>query len=407
MKLLNKILALESVNRDPRVKNAVIYGYRVLYSIFLYLFFCTAAFISSKLFAFGYILLRSSITSSASAVIPVALLTVLVMYSSVHAFAVSDGEYCTRHFARLKGEGKKDLYHILKSPEFYIQIATVLVMSLVIPVNFGLEAVFNFFGFNSESAALWQKLLLSLAVTELFALFTAIAYKRVISEWRSKEKRIGKKMYESLIGSLAAVILPYSVSSLILSVVISVLSNAIMLVAHYKVFLPVIIAIAALTAVLMSYRYVRAFIKRRSFLKRLKKVASEAEAKISPPSKVYSSVIFKKDGYNFSLWQKGRRYDCKLICGLYKTAPMSIEKGGIYETDHRVKIRNIELFHYISTAYYSFDSEGDKILILLPTPHTVFADGAQADVGSNVEGYKIYTASSFLNAVERNCLDKF
>ena len=59
---------------------------------------------------------------------------------------------------------------------------------------------------------------------------------------------------------------------------------------------------------------------------------------------------------------------------------------------------------------YSFESENQKVLILNPAPWRihVYHGGVsrELDVADSVCGYKIFSGSSFLNALERDCIER-
>ena len=57
---------------------------------------------------------------------------------------------------------------------------------------------------------------------------------------------------------------------------------------------------------------------------------------------------------------------------------------------------------------YDFEAEGKKILIVCPTPHTIYASGygenKLLDVGDTFHGYMLMTGTAFINALERDAV---
>ena len=64
----------------------------------------------------------------------------------------------------------------------------------------------------------------------------------------------------------------------------------------------------------------------------------------------------------------------------------------------------------MSKIDFGFESEGKKILIVLPIPKKIYVGTVNsaprpADTGEKAGEYTVYNASGFLGALERDCLN--
>ena len=125
----------------------------------------------------------------------------------------------------------------------------------------------------------------------------------------------------------------------------------------------------------------------------------------------YRSLLYFKEGEaDFTVESKGKLYACKLLCAHKPLAPLYIESEGVYRFIHRVRLAHWELFRYETEGNFTFESEGEKVLIINPVPRKVFGVRLDKtwplDNGDVVGDYRVFTAGAFLNALERDCLDR-
>jgi hypothetical protein len=87
-----------------------------------------------------------------------------------------------------------------------------------------------------------------------------------------------------------------------------------------------------------------------------------------------------------------------------------LSEGGICTFVHTLIVFKIKIFSYNTTFKFDFDADGQKLIIINPVPNDIMNayDGSVTtlDNGDVIGGYKIFTASGFLNALERNCIDR-
>ena len=77
---------------------------------------------------------------------------------------------------------------------------------------------------------------------------------------------------------------------------------------------------------------------------------------------------------------------------------------------HARWFQHLELFRYTTKTDFSFESEHQRVLIVNPVPYALFAGteshACPIDNGDTVGAYKVFAGTAFLNALERNCVEK-
>ncbi len=156
-------------------------------------------------------------------------------------------------------------------------------------------------------------------------------------------------------------------------------------------------------------RYIRAYSKRRKFLKRLYKICEERNYTLSKINFRYRSATGIYKGESFSVYIGDRRFSCKLIGCPKKYMPLFIFPGGCGAFLKIVRFLRVELKRSQINFNFGYEAEGKKVLIINPTPkfvYTAFMDKViEVENADIIGGYEIYTATAFLNALERDCID--
>lgn len=160
-----------------------------------------------------------------------------------------------------------------------------------------------------------------------------------------------------------------------------------------------------------AFRTVRAFLKRRSLLKRLKAVCAENGVALSRIKAPYLSLFRMNDGENFRISLGGREYSCKLICGIKRRVPIVIRKDGVLSFLHDFRIRGDITFYEWEERYdCNYESDLPKILIVNPTPKKLLTvrepNLVEIDNGFTVGEFKVFAASGFLRAIEMDTLHR-
>ncbi len=185
---------------------------------------------------------------------------------------------------------------------------------------------------------------------------------------------------------------------------------------HPLKFLQFLLAVAVVAVLHIVYSYIRAFIKRVSFLRKLKKASVAEGYEINIKNKPLLSVFFNRDGFEISVFDNGEIYDCKFIAGIKRRNDMIFLDSGEVKILHELKFGKrtdkVAIFSYSKYQKYTFDSENKKIIIVSPCPNCVCA--AQSDTSKPIEidtgfdmfEYKIYNGAGFLSALEYGCINK-
>ena len=77
---------------------------------------------------------------------------------------------------------------------------------------------------------------------------------------------------------------------------------------------------------------------------------------------------------------------------------------------HTFNLFHVPLISLNSRIDFAFESKGEKILIVLPMPKDIYTATKStqphpADTGEKIGDYSIYSATGFLHALERDCLN--
>jgi len=159
-----------------------------------------------------------------------------------------------------------------------------------------------------------------------------------------------------------------------------------------------------------AFRLLRAWRKRRSFLKKLKAVCAEKGYALSEIRRPYASLLFLPAGEDFSLQMDGRRYSCKLICARRRGTPMTVRENGVCAFEHTIRLTKIELFTYETQIAFGYEAADKKVLIVNPVPKILQKDEqtktVPLDNGDTVGGSIVYAATGFLNALGRGRLGR-
>ena len=172
-----------------------------------------------------------------------------------------------------------------------------------------------------------------------------------------------------------------------------------------------IVAVVFLAFKIVFYliRYARALNKRRGFIKKLSALCDQKNVAFEQNGNIFPLEKRNKTDADFSIVSCGTQYDCRFIYALKKLDTMSLTDRGEGSVIHDYRLGQVHLFRRITTFRYDFEGRGKKVLIILPTPKRVIhAEGGRSlEIGDKVGEYTVYTATAFLNALERDCLHYF
>jgi len=198
---------------------------------------------------------------------------------------------------------KTDLLFLIKEKRIFVNLGLVLLIYALLPLD-------------------WPFMALKLAFPDRTALATAIyipilsalhllGYLSGIKAWRNKTKDLSKKKYTAscVLLTVAYLICPTAIiAALPLIYTLFFLVPELM---RIEIILPIVLLIGFI----VSYRYLRAYLKRRSLLKELKKICSERQYTLSQIRDPYRSLFFDFEGESFSVTVNSKTYSCKLLSG--------------------------------------------------------------------------------------------
>ena len=154
-------------------------------------------------------------------------------------------------------------------------------------------------------------------------------------------------------------------------------------------------------------RYARAVGKRKAFVTKLAALCDSKKVILEQIGGAFPLENRRKNEADFSVVHRGTRYECKFVYSLRKYDTMILTNNGEGSIIYDYRLGQVHLFRRMTFFRYDFESNSPKILIILPTSKRVIhsESGRDLDVGDRVGEYTVYTATAFLNALERDCLN--
>ena len=169
----------------------------------------------------------------------------------------------------------------------------------------------------------------------------------------------------------------------------------------------VAVVLLIIKIVFYSARYARAVGKRKAFVTKLSALCDSKKGILEQIGGVFPLENRRKNEADFSIIHRGERFDCKFVYSLRKYDTMILTNIGEGSIIYDYRLGQVHLFRRMTIFRYDFESNSPKILIILPTSKRVIhsESGRDLDVGDRVGEYTVYTATAFLNALERDCLN--
>lgn len=363
--------------------------------------------------------------------------------SLLRVFAVRDGSMREEIYTDASCvKGLRDcLRAVLGARLFWIETAVLWALPLLLPMECGFYPLhFVLFGGATLGRAVQKLLLLAILWPMIFALNL---WQRIAALYTWQEAELAGQSTEigRLGAPIAATSLFYGAALLFIPPIVSVLLAALAALAAISTSL-VGVAIAGVCLLLFLWRYPRALLIRRKFLKNLRKRCAECGFVISKIKRPYASVFRIRGGVDLTVTANGKSYDCKLLAGLSRYNAMALSPDGVASVIHVIGLRigprhspagmratffhapdgkadrmlharwfqHLELFRFTTKTDFSFQGEHKKILIVNPVPYALFGGTEQharpIDNGDTVGEYKVFAGTAFLNALERDCLEK-
>ncbi len=187
------------------------------------------------------------------------------------------------------------------------------------------------------------------------------------------------------------------------------------------------------------FRSLRALSKRRRFIKELTELCKKKKFRLSKINSPYKSIFRLVAGETFKVSIGSKTYSCKLITSKRRSRPLYIMKNGIGGWLVQWKFISIELLSYTKVFSFGWESNHKKIIIVNPVPKKVLTPKGESFIPDEnmeyyvspksgglkpmvlklkikeyaveldncdiIDGYEFYTATGFLNALERDVID--
>ena len=331
----------------------------------------------------------------------------LAYFSLTRSFTLYDRDYRDRFF---EGEESRLTFarkakFILSSSKFWIELAITSALALILPHRFGFGALINTLSFYMPVQFSQAKLYVALIAFPLLLLISFWAYLSALNWYiLSYRKKKSDEKIGSLFKNLALTVVAYCGGAYMLPVGLSILFTLLNVLTGTAILLVPVVLLVSFVVIW----YAKALLKRKKLLQELKKICDDKGFYLSKVKRGYLSIFRLSRESSFTVERSGKTYECKLLCGVRKASPMYLFGNGQGQIIHTFHLRRIELFHFVTSFRYGFESNHKKIVIINPIPKTVYRSGegrpSEIDVGEVVGDYHIYNATGFLNALERDCL---
>ena len=294
------------------------------------------------------------------------------------------------------------------SVDFCVEFGCVTVLSLLLPTSFLYGFVSKIFFAGVENKL--YTLLIMLPIMLVIVLVAHVSLQRgwYLEELRKKANLTKKSKKTSVVKSVLLVTAVYCLGAICTPWIWATLIT----VNNFAGGMGLVWLAITLTALVLSVVaifYIRALLKRRSFVKKLKRYCFDNRLYLSKVNTPYRSVFTSKEGFDFTVEKNMISYDCKFIAGVLPNAPIILSDDGHGFRQISVRMFRTKLFQVMTQFDFGYESKNRKILILLPTPKKFLLSigGFQprgGDVGEKVGEYTVYNATGFLNALDRDTL---
>lgn len=341
------------------------------------------------------------------------VLSIFIFRSVSYVFCSNDNNVRKHyHESNLKIFFITNLKHVLKNKFFYTNIACVFVLSLLLPSSFAYGYVIEAFWCNVPLNTGEIKLRTLMVMLPLIFIINIFSYLAAYRKFRKQKSGDEASSPVQTIKQLALVFWVYCGACIYIPWFLPFIITIWNLAKRYNVVLFAVILILAAAFIILTYvsvHFVRAILKRRVFIKNLVCMCKKDNIELSKIEKPYHSVLFQREGINFSVEKNGRKYDCKFISGVFYNSPIIFSDKGYGICQHTLRIFKIELLHVRSRIDFEFEGDGEKILIVSPVPSNIYVSNENekprlADTGDAAGDYRIYTGTGFLNSLERDCI---
>ena len=346
------------------------------------------------------------------------IIALLAYHSFLKAFIITDKALRNTFFDSQISKAK----YIATNANIRISFVITAIFFALLPKAFAVKSLHGWL--EIPLAYVYLILVLSYSITLAFTWVECLCeYEK--SEAKSRKEKRSIKDTAILIKSIISACFAYPIMAYLLPIffpTLRTLPKVVLLIC--AVLVPIVIAFVLFFSV---FDYIRAFFVRFKFFKKLKKAAKKNGYSVSEIVHPYLSLFADHKGYNFSVKANGKNYDCKLLCSLHYGDPMCFEEDGNGKIIRRITLRYRapiagpfsrggliwqrlpdDLAQLHTDFKYSFEGDGKKVLVICPTPHSIYVTGygqnRLLDVNDRIFDYTVMTGTAFINALERDAI---
>lgn len=315
-----------------------------------------------------------------------------------------------RHFieschSHTNSDKRKSPVNILLSLDFLTDTSVCFVLSLISSFVFGYTEIEMLFFEQIYLHLIAKKLLIGIFVGLCFFFVHWFTIYDIQKKWRRYKEIETKHELLIITAYLCFITVMYTIGFYL---AISYLPGLPAYIFLLKKFFWHIVVITVAIFILIHFHRIS---KRKKFISQLKKSSLTFHFELSDIKKPYLSIFKQTLGASFVITAHQKSYACKLISGKSKNVSIIFSDQGFLLFKHTVRLGKSDLFSYYSRYDYSFESDLKKCLILTCIPVNCYFKDANGqmrkiDTGERIGEYTVFSANGFLNALERNCIDR-
>ena len=337
----------------------------------------------------------------------------LIMYyhSFIRLKVVYNDKIYSSFQENLNEESTKREYFsfLFKQKIFWIQYAVTALMFILIPLRLTAPVVAWVFGAYGDFAK--ELLALCVFIPFLFVVYV-LAHISAIEYWQQERgtkrdvtKKVKRNTYISIMAAYA--IVPFAVL-----MIIEFLRYIPLVIELWEKYPSPLLLVLVIFVILFAifFNLFRVLCARKKCIKRIKQTSQKMGFEMSTIKHPYLSAFRVCKGESFQIDVRGKTYSCKLVGAPHRGRPLVIHPAGALHFLHAIRLFKTTLFSHATVREFGYDSEYSKILIINPVPKELschFGNKIEAiDNGAIVGGYKIYTATAFVRAIETDTVER-
>ncbi len=331
-----------------------------------------------------------------------------LFYSDIRTHFIYDEREASKYLgASVEDSFVSNAKYFLKRKTLWGGLISLFILLYLLPSNYGIAPMVHLV--YGENIFGLKKLLFLLLLFPVYLLIAISARYSAAKNYRKHVDLTKKQRWSSEIYLLVVLTVSYLGGGVFIGYLLpTLLSYA--PIAKTVLTSGAAIAVYVILIFVIACKYVNGIIKRKRTLKKIQKTAKELGYRMSEIKYPIKSLFTPVDGESFNLCRGEKLYSCKLISGFKKSHLLIFAENGTGYYKKTLKILRAKLGDRITHFTYDYKAEGYKILIINPTPKKVFKsiEGHlyPIDNGDTACGYKIFTANSFINALERDCIER-